>query len=383
MNQSTVNLTGITWGHTRGYLPLVATAQRYEELNPGVHITWKRLPLEEFSSRSMDKLAHEADMLVISHSLVGHFAERGMAEPLDNWFSQAFLEARAKSSVGRSHESYRYEDSQWALGIDSAAPVAAARMDLLKELKISIPREWDDMIVLAEQGKVATPLAPVDALMHFYMLCETLGERACAGEDAVVSREIGEQALERLRELAVHLDDACFDWTPIRIYEAMTQSDDIAYCPFGFGYSNYAKKRYARRQLKFADLVSLPGHGPLIGPLGGSGICISAESAYKWQAAEYAEFMAVSEIQKGYYIDFGGQPCFRDAWIGDFANAQTDNYFADTLPSLERAFIRPRYDGHMMFQREAGYPIREFLLEGGDAGDVLNRLDGLYARSRD
>jgi len=31
-------LRGITWGHSRGYLPLVAAAQRFAELHPGVEI---------------------------------------------------------------------------------------------------------------------------------------------------------------------------------------------------------------------------------------------------------------------------------------------------------------------------------------------------------
>ena len=31
-------LRGITWQHTRGYLPMVATAQRFSELHPDVQI---------------------------------------------------------------------------------------------------------------------------------------------------------------------------------------------------------------------------------------------------------------------------------------------------------------------------------------------------------
>ena len=33
-----VHLRGITWNHTRGLVPMVAAAQRFEELNPGVRI---------------------------------------------------------------------------------------------------------------------------------------------------------------------------------------------------------------------------------------------------------------------------------------------------------------------------------------------------------
>jgi hypothetical protein len=34
-----VELTGLTWDHTRGYVPLVAAAQRVGELHPGMTIT--------------------------------------------------------------------------------------------------------------------------------------------------------------------------------------------------------------------------------------------------------------------------------------------------------------------------------------------------------
>lgn len=32
-------LTGLTWDHTRRYVPLVAAAQRFGELHPGMTIT--------------------------------------------------------------------------------------------------------------------------------------------------------------------------------------------------------------------------------------------------------------------------------------------------------------------------------------------------------
>ena len=34
----TRSLTGITWNHTRGYLPLVTAAQRFADRDPGVEI---------------------------------------------------------------------------------------------------------------------------------------------------------------------------------------------------------------------------------------------------------------------------------------------------------------------------------------------------------
>ena len=38
-------LTGITWNHTRGLLPLLATAQRFMDARPEVTIRWERRSL--------------------------------------------------------------------------------------------------------------------------------------------------------------------------------------------------------------------------------------------------------------------------------------------------------------------------------------------------
>jgi hypothetical protein len=43
-----INLKGITWNHSRGLLPMVATAQRFSELYPNVNITWEKRSLQQF-----------------------------------------------------------------------------------------------------------------------------------------------------------------------------------------------------------------------------------------------------------------------------------------------------------------------------------------------
>jgi len=49
-------LKGITWGHSRGITPLLAAAQRYSELHPGVTITWEKRSLQEFADYPLEKL---------------------------------------------------------------------------------------------------------------------------------------------------------------------------------------------------------------------------------------------------------------------------------------------------------------------------------------
>jgi multiple sugar transport system substrate-binding protein len=58
----TIQLRGITWNHTRGYLPMVATAQRFAETHPGVEIIWEKRSLQAFADRDITELAQQYDL---------------------------------------------------------------------------------------------------------------------------------------------------------------------------------------------------------------------------------------------------------------------------------------------------------------------------------
>ena len=49
-----VTLRGITWGHSRGFTSVVATAQRFNELNPDVEIVWEKRSLQAFADGDLD-----------------------------------------------------------------------------------------------------------------------------------------------------------------------------------------------------------------------------------------------------------------------------------------------------------------------------------------
>lgn len=377
-----IELKGITWGHTRGYVPMTATAQRFEELNPGVRISWSKRSLQAFADAPIDQLAENYDLLVIDHPWAGFAAKTGVISSLTDLLPAEFLKDQADNSVGHSHQSYSYNGHQWALAIDAATPVAAARMDLLDQIGVGMPQTWNDLLALAKQGKVAVPSIPQDTLMNFYMLCSTMGEDPCQQDTHIVSEEIGIKSLQMLRDLSVNLNPECFNWNPFQVYEAMTQTDEFAYSPFGYGYSNYAKPNYARKLLKFSDMVSLEGTDRCRSTLGGTGLAISAKSKHQDIAAKYAEFVANPDMQKGFFIEFGGQPGHRAAWEAEAGNVATDNYFTDTRPALERAFLRPRYHGHMYFQDNSGAPIREYLMNGGDEVKLLRSLNEIYVKSK-
>lgn len=376
-------LRGITWNHTRGLVPMVASAQRFEELHPGVRITWDKRSLQEFADQPLPELGAQYDLLVIDHPWAGFAAGSGVLMAMEDLVSAEFLADQAANSVGPSYESYRYDGRGWALPIDAATPVASWRPDLLEREGAAVPATWEQLLTLARRGLVVMPGIPQDTIMNFYMLCEQPESDLFASREYVVSDEIGIAALERLRELASLQPRAIFDWNPIAVYEALTCSDDYAYCPFAYGYSNYARDGYARVILHFGDVVSLDGV-PLRTTLGGTGLAVSSACEHLDQAREYAELVAGPEYQRTQFVENGGQPGHRAAWTDPENDRRTHGYFGNTLPCLDRAYLRPRYPGSLSFQDRAGggVPIREYMMEGGDPRSVLRTLNRMYRESR-
>ena len=176
---------------------MVATAQRFAELHPGVEIEWEARSLQDFADFSVARLAQQYDLIVIDHPSCGQAAEEHSIVSLNDWIPAEFLAAQGASSVGGSHASYEYSGQQWALAIDAAAPVSGWRSDLLKRAGTSVPRTWTELLDLAKRGLVTFPAKAIDSLMHFYMFCDCLGEAPFRKDDVVVSEEIGMRARRR------------------------------------------------------------------------------------------------------------------------------------------------------------------------------------------
>jgi multiple sugar transport system substrate-binding protein len=378
----TVRLRGIAWNHSRGLLPMLATAQRFSEIHPEVEIQWEKRSLQEFADFPVETLAKSFDLLVIDHPFVGYATRHRIFLPLDESLEADFLADQEQNSVGVSHKSYVYDGHQWALAIDAATPVSAWRADLLEKAGVSVPETWDELLALAKRGLVAFPSIPMDSLMNFYMLCYALGEGPFAGEDAFVDAETGAEALMMLRELVSLCSPEVLTWNPIATYEAMASRDDIAYCPFAYGYSNYARPGYAQKTLEFGDLCRIRGVERARTTLGGTGLAVSARCRNRESAFQYARYVASPECQRTLYVQNGGQPAHRSAWTDAEPNRITHNFFRDTLPALDRAYLRPRYSGYIEFQDQAGAPILQFLREGGNVRAVIEKLRQLFKQSK-
>ena len=363
-------LRGITWAHSRGLSPLVATAQRYEELNPGVTIVWGKRSLHAFGHANVAELAESFDLIVMDHPWCGFAVDRDIFVDLRGQIDEPLFSDLRRNSVGGSFASYEYRDRLIALPIDAAAPVASFRPDLLPPA--DVPRTWPELLQLARGGRVIVPCFHVDLLLHLVMLAATLDGGVFTLPDRWVAADFGRQAMDMLRELFELVARPCSDWNPIAVYEQMTRGDEYLYCPFAYGYSNYARRGFARSQLRFADLVEIPGRGLLRGVLGGTGLALSARCPHREQALAYMAFVACGEVQRNIYVDSGGQPAHRAAWLDDRANLIAGGFFRDTLRSTDNAYVRPRYHGFLHFQEMAGRSLTAWLRGQASRTEVEN-----------
>ena len=276
----TIHLKGMTWNHSRGYVSVVATAQRFEEMNPNVRISWEKRSLQEFADFPIQQLVDAYDLLVIDHPWAGYASVSQCLLPLEQHLSAEFMADQAKNSVGKSHPSYEFDGYHCALAIDAATPVASYRADILERDGFDVPQTWEDLLYLAGRGLVAMPGIPIDTLMNFYMLCCTQGEPPFVDNEWAVSDAMVFQALDQLRELSSLCSPEIFGWNPIKVYDALSSRDDLAYCPFAYGYSNYSRAGYSDHVLHFTDTVTL-NDVPCQTTLGGTGLAISASCEHQ------------------------------------------------------------------------------------------------------
>ena len=376
-----IELRGMTWNHTRGYLPMVATAQRFSELRPDVRIVWEKRPLQEFADFPLERLVDSFDLLVIDHPFAGFAATHGALLRLDDHIPTEFLADQAANSVGRSHESYAFGGHQWGLATDAAAPVSGYRPDLLAKAGVGPPRTWSQLLAVARRGLVAVSGVAIDSLCHFYMLCEALGEEPFTSQDVVVGQATGTRALEMLRELMRLSVPGCSERNPIAVWELLTSSDSAAFCPFAYGYSNYARPRYSKHPLRFGGLVTIDGAGRCRSTLGGAGLAISSQCRHIPESIEYSLFTVSPWCQAGVYFESGGQPGHRSAWLDSEVNRASNSFFLDTLATLDEAWMRPRWNGYLDFQGAAGPIVHQYLWGTGEAGKTLEALNALLKRS--
>lgn len=374
-------LNGITWGHSRGITPLLAYAQRFNELYPEVEVHWKKRTLQQFADFPIEKLTEQYDLLIIDHPWVGRAAATGCVLPLEQYLSKEYLDDQLQNTVGYSHLSYNYKGHQWALAIDAATPAASYRKDLFENYKAQVPETWNEVTELAKQGRVAVPAIPIDLLMNFYTFSIAHGNEPFLSKGEVIDAGTGIIALEAMKELYALVDKRMFQYNPIAVAEVMTKTDDYWYCPFAYGYSNYSREGYAQNVLQYSDVVYYKNDGRLRTTIGGTGLAVSAFSKHKDLAIKFAADIASGKCQSTFYVQHGGQPGHKAAWENQSVNRLCNNFFSNILPTMEQGYMRPRYNGYLYFQDRAGEPLQQYLLNNGNPKEVLTKMNELYKES--
>ncbi|MFC5502401.1 extracellular solute-binding protein [Lysinimonas soli] len=376
-SSTTVALRGMTWDHPRGVDGLRACDALLMQRH-GVTVEWEARSLLAFGDQHVADFASDFDLMVIDHPHVPDAAAAGALLPLDSLPQLADLE---RESVGRSHESYRYRGTQWALGVDAAAQVSAFRPDRID----GAPVFWSDALELARTGVVLWPYKPVDAFSTFATLMAQRGA-PLAEPDRFVDRAAAADVLDAMIELADAVPDWCADANPIDVAEALVggggHGDGYHVGVALFGYTNYSRPGFREHVLAYDDLPSLDGRAGG-STLGGAGIAVSATTRHPELAAAVAATLAGAEAQLGPYTAGGGQPGNLRAWRSDTDNEATRGFFRNTLRTLERAWVRPRAIGWPELQFALSHLVRDAILDrrvDHAVLDAIERLPGLHLR---
>lgn len=373
-------IKALTWDHPRGFNALAAAAAREETRAAGLDIRWEKQPLEGFESHPIADLCARYDLVVLDHPHVGEAVSGDCLHPLESVFGADVVERLGAKSIGPSLTSYRYVGQHWALPLDAATQVMAARRDLLES---EVPVTWDTVLDLSRRtGKVALSLAGPHAALSFLSIAAAYGEPpAEADPDVLVSVETGRAVYELMAELAALSPRSVLGKNPIGILGHMARESDVILCPLVYGYVNYAAPT-AGHAITFADAPRRTAGGRPGSTLGGTGIGISKRCDPSPELKAHLLWLMSREAQIGFIPARDGQPSRREAWFDEGVNDRWNGFYRQTAATLEAAYVRPRHDGYIAFQTKASALLRDAFEARGEAAGVLARLQDLYRTHR-
>lgn len=371
------DIRGLTWSHSRGMASVIAASAALTDFEPRLSVVWDAQPLKGFGEGRFRTRRY--DLIAIDHPFVGLAARRGLLIPLERVISESWS---ASDFIGPSLQSYSVAEVLWAVPLDAAWHVSAARIDLLAQHRVDWPATFDEVLDLARAGLVAVPLRPVDA---FCALLSILGSSVddvfgteSFGQDATA---IGD-ALEALRKLATAVDPCNLDRDPTQILSAMASGNSIAFVPYTFGYSNYARPEYAPNVVAFRPVLIVSEDRKPRGTLGGVGLAISTRAGQSPQrlgdVALLVKWLVSTRCQTGVFAVAGGQPARSVAWSSPVLDGLTTGFFSATLDAADDVVVRPNHSRFPRFQSIAEQLIHRYLRGGTATSVVATGLDRAY-----
>ncbi|MCY7349213.1 MAG: extracellular solute-binding protein, partial [Cytophagaceae bacterium] len=338
----------------------------------------------------VDDLARQYDLLLVDHPFIRTAARNGLFVPMGDYVPTLELVTLQEQSAGPSFKSYLYDDHLWALPVDAATQVSVARIDWFAREGRTLPANWGEVVLLAKEtggatsGKVGMPMAPMGLLCGFFSLYANQFEPPFIEDEWAIDTEKAAFVCQQLKDLYDIIGPEYLTQYPVALLNRMAQTDTLVYMPICFGYANYGMAGYAANRLTFGPL---PGSRPNAArpdgaTLGGVGITVSASSKYIETAVDYCRWVAGAECQSTIYALAGGQPANRVAWESPLLNSLTTNFYENTRETLEKAFVRPRFDGFHHFQTEAARLLQQFLRDGLPPEPVINQLKSTFETAR-
>jgi len=375
-----ITISGITWDHIRGYQPLVAANKQFKIDHPEVEIIWEKRSLRDFGDFPVSELAKRYDLIVADHPFMPQAYEDRSLVDLKEYFSTEELLKVANASTGKSFLSYEHKGTIQGMPVDAAAIVAAVREDLVSD-RFAIPETFDELINLCSKSlfnsKIGVALAPTDIVSLYLSFCAQIKGQKCFDIEYGMDLSAAKTAILNIKKIKSVAHPASMAYNPIQLLEIMSNSDEIIYSPYLFGYVNYSRSGFRPQVLSFknAPLIDNAKASTL---LGGTGLVISAGSKHKDIAAEYIRLVSSSKFQSGEYYWSGGQPFDRNAWIDPKINEDCNKFFENTLSTIDNAYLRPRVSNWNKYQEQAGNYLNQVIEENEAESKIAERLNSMY-----
>lgn len=374
-------ITGIAWDHRRCWGPLDASIVPYRAAT-GEEVRWDRRSLYSFGEGDLGSYADKYDLVIYDHPFVGDVSANGWMLDLTPFLSAAQRAHFDRDEVGASWRSYAYDGGIWALPLDTAAQTAAWRPDLLERHGLTVPTTLAEVRAFAENGAakgifVGWPAVPTDLMCTLVSLTASRGRNPGHTGGDFIDVADAEEVVGELKALAKLAHPKSREWNPIRCLDHMVANDDVAYVPYLFNYVNYSS---GTPKITFGAAPAVRAGEVPHTLLGGAGIGISAKAANPKAAFDYAMWLCSEAYQSGDYVRFGGQPGSRAAWTSDAANALTGDFFRNTLPVMDRAYLRPTHPGFVPFFHDATLQLTEVVFGNAPLRQFVDWLNASYAR---
>jgi multiple sugar transport system substrate-binding protein len=347
-------LRGLTWGHRRAIDPLRASAAAFARENPSISVEWDVRSLEAFEHQALRDAVVGYDYVVFDHPFIGTIAQAGIFAPLDDILGGA----NSAQYAGPSLDTYRWKGKLWGAPVDAATMNAIGRPDLLA---FPWPENWDDVMALAaDLRRKGLWIGLANGDHHGFLFAGSLMYNAGApwhrGDGATLNfdAQTFEDALERLMSLRIFAHPDCEKWNSIRLHDAMTQADDIAYCPGTYGYATYGEADFGTRRLGFGPFPGTKAPHCAGTLIGGAAVGLTAHSRNVAAASAYLRHLIDPRVQIEIFGMNHGQPGVAAAWDDKQLDARFNGYYAAVGPTLRAAGVRPRFAGFGIFERAAG-----------------------------